>query len=67
MTNKKPDGHTIGKLGELFFAGLQRLYAAHVEKVQMRFAPIRCESRVQHRSYFGRARALPANIPFLGA
>jgi hypothetical protein len=53
MTNKKLDGHTIGKLGELFFAGLQRLYAAHVEKVQMRFAPIRCDSRVQHRSYFG--------------
>lgn len=55
MTNKKPDGHTIGKLGDLFLAGLQRLYAAHVEKVQMRFAPLpsRCDSRVQHRNYFG--------------
>ena len=53
MTNKKLDGNTIGKLGELFFAGLQRLYAAHVEKVQMRFAPIRCDSSVQYRNYFG--------------
>jgi hypothetical protein len=28
-----------GKLGLLFSATLQRLYAAHVEKAQMRFAP----------------------------
>jgi hypothetical protein len=27
------------KLGSLFSATLQRLYAAHVEKAQMRFAP----------------------------
>jgi len=36
-------GHTgakyVGMLGLLFFATLQRLYAAHVEKAQMRFAP----------------------------
>jgi hypothetical protein len=31
--------NTIGKLGALLFAGLQHLYAAHTEKVQMRFAP----------------------------
>jgi hypothetical protein len=29
----------IGKLGPLFFVVLQSLYAAHVERVQMRFAP----------------------------
>jgi hypothetical protein len=30
---------TIGKIGPLFAAALQYLYAAHAEKVQMRFAP----------------------------
>jgi hypothetical protein len=31
--------NTIGKLGSLFLSSLQHLYAAHTEKVQMRFAP----------------------------
>jgi hypothetical protein len=31
--------NTIGRLGSLFLTGLQHLYAAHTEKVQMRFAP----------------------------
>jgi hypothetical protein len=43
-----------GKIGPLFLAALQRLYAAHVEKVQMRFAPqpVRCDRGIKHRSYF---------------
>jgi hypothetical protein len=45
----------IAKIGPLFMAVLQRLYAAHVEKVQMRFAPqpIRYDRGITHRSYFG--------------
>ena len=31
--------NTIGRLGSLFLTGLHQLYAAHTEKVQMRFAP----------------------------
>jgi hypothetical protein len=31
--------NTIGKLGSLFSTTLQYVYAAHTEKVQMRFAP----------------------------
>jgi hypothetical protein len=31
--------NTISRLGSLFLTGLQHLYAAHTEKVQMRFAP----------------------------
>ena len=31
--------NTIDRMGSLFLAGLQHLYAAHTEKVQMRFAP----------------------------
>jgi len=31
--------NTIGRLGSLFLTGLQHLYTAHAEKVQMRFAP----------------------------
>jgi hypothetical protein len=31
--------NTIGWLGSLFVSGLHHLYAAHTEKVQMRFAP----------------------------
>jgi hypothetical protein len=31
--------NTIGRLGSVFFTSLQQLYAAHTEKVQMRFAP----------------------------
>jgi hypothetical protein len=31
--------NTIGKLGSLFSTTLHHLYAAHTEKVQMRFAP----------------------------
>jgi len=43
----------IGKLGSLFSAVLQRLYAAHVEKAQMRFAPTPIySSRVdKHREF----------------
>ena len=29
----------IGRLGSLFLSGLQQVYTAHTEKVQMRFAP----------------------------
>lgn len=29
----------IGKIGPLFMTALQRLYAAQMEKAQMRFAP----------------------------
>jgi hypothetical protein len=53
----------IAKIGPLFVAVLsavlQRLYAAHVEKVQMRFAPQPCRGDrgaaygAQHRHYFG--------------
>jgi hypothetical protein len=43
MTDKSTLGtaaaFAIGKIGSLFLAGLQQLYAAHTEKVQMRFAP----------------------------
>ncbi len=31
--------NTIDRVGTLFLAGLQHIYAAHTEKVQMRFAP----------------------------
>ncbi len=31
--------NTIGRLGTLFSATLQRIYAAHTERAQMRFAP----------------------------
>ena len=31
--------NTIGWIGSAFLTGLQHLYAAHTEKVQMRFAP----------------------------
>jgi hypothetical protein len=31
--------NTIGRLGSLFLSGLQHVYTAHTEKVQMRFAP----------------------------
>ncbi len=31
--------NTLGRLGSLFLSGLQQLYTAHTEKVQMRFAP----------------------------
>jgi hypothetical protein len=45
----------IGKIGPLFMATLQSLYAAHVEKVQMRFAPqpIRCDRSATQRHYLG--------------
>jgi hypothetical protein len=45
----------IGKIGPLFLAVLQRLYAAHVEKVQMRFAPqpVRCDRGIKQERYFG--------------
>ncbi|HUC51906.1 MAG TPA: hypothetical protein VMA30_21165 [Xanthobacteraceae bacterium] len=43
ISNSTPGGatfaNTIGKLGALLLAGLQHLYAAHTEKVQMRLAP----------------------------
>jgi hypothetical protein len=43
MTDKSTLGGAaalaIGKLGPLFMTALQRLYAAHVERAQMRFAP----------------------------
>jgi hypothetical protein len=44
----------VGKIGPLFLAALQRLYAAHAEKVQMRFAPqpMRCDRRIGNR-YLG--------------
>jgi hypothetical protein len=47
--------NTIGQLGTLLLAGLQRLYAAHTEKVQMRFAPVPMCSRraVTGRRPFG--------------
>jgi hypothetical protein len=45
--------NAIGRLGSLFFAGLQHLYAAHTEKVQMRFAPIRCGRVVKRPHPFG--------------
>jgi len=31
--------NSIGRLGMLFSAALQRIYAAHMERAQMRFAP----------------------------
>jgi hypothetical protein len=45
----------VGKIGPLFLAALHRLYAAHAEKVQMRFAPqpIPCDRGIKNRSYFG--------------
>jgi hypothetical protein len=43
------------KIGPLFLAVLNRLYAAHMERAQMRFAPqpMRCDRGIKHRSYFG--------------
>ena len=46
MSNMNFGANAVEKLGALFLAGLQRLYAAHTEKVQMRFAPVPvCTSR----------------------
>jgi hypothetical protein len=46
----------IGKIGPLFVTALQRLYAAHMEKAQMRFAPVpKYSGRViERRRGFGR-------------
>jgi hypothetical protein len=46
------DAKYSGRIGLLFSAVLQRVYAAHVEKAQMRFAPTAVyPSRViKHRS-----------------
>ena len=46
VSNMNFGANAIEKLGALFLASLQRLYAAHTEKVQMRFAPVPgCTSR----------------------
>jgi hypothetical protein len=43
----------LGKLGTLFGTALQRLYAAHVEKAQMRLAPTPIPSgRLGERGHF---------------
>ncbi|HSZ67141.1 MAG TPA: hypothetical protein VK825_13125 [Xanthobacteraceae bacterium] len=58
MTNKSTLGGAaalaIGKIGPLFMAALQRLYAAHMEKAQMRFAPrsVYCDRAVERRRGF---------------
>jgi hypothetical protein len=42
--------NAIGRLGSLFLVGLEQIYAAHTEKVQMRFAPNpACSGRVSRR------------------
>jgi hypothetical protein len=45
----------IDTIGPLFLTALQRLYAAHVEKVQMRFAPlpIECRRGIEQRRMLG--------------
>jgi len=45
----------VGKLGSLFSVALQGLYAAHVEKAQMRFAPtpILSDRLPQRRHFIG--------------
>jgi hypothetical protein len=60
MTNRSSQSrpatlaNIAGKLGDVFSATLQRLYAAHVEKVQMRFAPlpVRSDRGLENRIYF---------------
>jgi hypothetical protein len=59
MTKRSTLGGTavlaIGKIGPLFFTALQRLYDAHVERAQMRFAPRPVEScrAVERRRMLG--------------
>jgi hypothetical protein len=44
----------IGKIGPLFMTALQRVYAAHMEKAQMRFAPrpVYCDRAMERRRGF---------------
>jgi hypothetical protein len=59
MTNKSTLGGAaalaIGKIGPLFMTALQRLYAAHVERAQMRFAPrpVHCDHTTDRRHVLG--------------
>jgi hypothetical protein len=58
MTNKSTLGGAaalaIGKIGPLFMTALQRVYAAHMEKAQMRFAPrpVYCDRAMERRRGF---------------
>jgi hypothetical protein len=58
MTNKSTLGGAatlaIGKIGPLFMTTLQRLYAAHMEKAQMRLAPqpVYCDRAIECRRGF---------------
>jgi hypothetical protein len=45
--------NTVGRLGALFLSGLQYVYAAHMEKAQMRFAPVRCSRPIKRQHPFG--------------
>jgi hypothetical protein len=47
--------NTVSKLGALFLTGLQHIYAAHMEKAQMRFAPrpVRCNHAIKRQHPFG--------------
>jgi hypothetical protein len=47
--------NTVGRLGALFLSGLQHVYAAHMEKAQMRFAPrpVRCSRPLKRQHPFG--------------
>ena len=45
--------NTVGRLGALFLTGLQHIYAAHIEKAQMRFAPVRCSRPIKRQHPFG--------------
>jgi len=47
--------NTVGRLGALFLSGLQHVYASHMEKAQMRFAPrpVHCGRAGKRQHPFG--------------